>query len=34
MENGINQDLVNDVYAVNDMNKSKSAKFISEIKKK
>ncbi len=33
MENGINQDLVNDVYAVNDMNKSKSAKFISEIKK-
>lgn len=33
MENGINQNLVNDVYAVNDMNKSKSAKFISEIKK-
>ncbi len=33
MENGINQDLVNDVYAVNDMNKSKSAKFISEIKR-
>ena len=33
MENGINQDLVNDVYAVNDMKKSKSAKFISEIKK-
>jgi putative aldouronate transport system permease protein len=31
MENGINQDLVNDVYAVND--KSKSAKFINEIKK-
>lgn len=33
MENGINQDLVNDVYAVNDMNRSKSAKFISEVKK-
>lgn len=33
MENGINQDLVNDVYAVNDMNKSKNSKFITEIKR-
>jgi ABC-type polysaccharide transport system, permease component len=33
MENGINQNLVNDVYEVNDMKKSKSVKFISEIKK-
>lgn len=33
MEKGINQNLVNDVYEVNDVKKSKSAKFISEIKK-
>lgn len=33
MENGVNHNLLNDVYEVNDMKKSKSAKFISEIKK-